>query len=105
MMNNVNVIVFNMIKEVENAKQDAIDYVKSRLAKMGEQGFNHDGLPFLTMDSLDDRCNEVEFNIDKIKIDEKENLVVHDIYRDEWRSTKFFGIDNLFYLIRFIFWK
>lgn len=104
-MNNINIAIMNKINKVEGLKQEVIDYVKSMLVNTGEQGFSHDGLSIVVVRAVNEICDEIDFYIDRIKVDERGNLLVHDYYKDRWSYTTYFGYQNLIFLIQYIDWK
>ena len=102
--NNINNVIMSKIAHISSLKLEIIDYTKSMLAETGEQGFLCQGMSVITMDSMDENGNEVEFNIDMVKVDEKGRILVHDIYLEKWCNATYFGCRDLIYLAQHINW-
>ena len=94
------------LNKIDEWKHSIYEELKANLIKYGQQGFVYeDGSSIVPIYYVNVNNYEEELKIDKIKVNSKGNIRVHDTSSDKWYWLSYLDYREIVHLLQFIDWK
>ena len=94
------------LNKIDELQHSVYEELKANLANMGEQTFIYeDGASIVPIYYVNINNFEEELYIDKITVNSKGDIRVHDTSSDKWYWLSYLDYREIKYLIQFIDWK